>query len=90
MRTLTGWTWHDFRRSFATALGEAGYPETVADAVLNHRQAATRGGVLGVYQRASRWPEQIRAMDLWGKLLAEAITGAEPPANVVPMVARAG
>ena len=84
---LTGWTWHDFRRSFATALGEAGVSETVADAVLNHRQSATRGGVLGVYQRASRWPEQVRAMELWGKMLAEAITGAEAPVNVVPMVA---
>ena len=39
---LAGWTWHDFRRSFATALGEAGIPEAVADAVLNHRQSATR------------------------------------------------
>ena len=63
---LTGWTWHDFRRSFATALGEAGISEAVADAVLNHRQSATRGGVLGVYQRASRWPEQVKAMQLWG------------------------
>ncbi len=87
---LTGWTWHDFRRSFATALGEAGTPEAVADAILNHRQAATRGGVLGVYQRASRWPEQMRAMELWGNLLIEAITGTEAPANVVPMIARAG
>jgi integrase len=70
---LTGWTWHDFRRSFATALGEAGIAEAVADAVLNHRQSATRGGVLGVYQRASRWPEQVKAMDLWGRLLAAVI-----------------
>ena len=84
---LTGWTWHDFRRSFATALGEASIPEAVADAVLNHRQSATRGGVLGVYQRASRWPEQMRAMGLWGKLLAEAIAGAETPPNVVPIFA---
>jgi hypothetical protein len=63
---LDRWTWHDFRRSFASALGEASIPEAVADAVLNHRQAATRGGVLGVYQRSSRWPEQVRAMELWG------------------------
>jgi len=70
---LTGWTWHDFRRSFATALGEAGVSETVADAVLNHRQAATRGGVLGVYQRASRWPEQVAAMKAWGDMLAAAM-----------------
>lgn len=87
---LDGWTWHDFRRSFATALGEAGIPEVVADAILNHRQSATRGGVLGVYQRASRWPEQVRAMDLWGKLLAEAISGRGTPANVVAMVTRVG
>ena len=87
---LADWTWHDFRRSFATALGEAGIPETVADAILNHRQSATRGGVLGVYQRASRWPEQIRAMEHWGRLLAGAIDGREANAVVVAMVPRAG
>jgi integrase len=86
---LDGWTWHDFRRSFATALGETGIPEAVSDAVLNHRQSATRGGVLGVYQRASRWPEQVRAMQLWGRLLAAAIEGNEAAPNVVPMVAAA-
>jgi Phage integrase family len=87
---LTGWTWHDFRRSFATALGEAGIPEAVADAILNHRQSATRGGVLGVYQRASRWPEQVKAMQLWGWLLAAAIEGREVDANVVLMTAHTG
>lgn len=87
---VTGWTWHDFRRSFATALGEAGIPEAVADAVLNHRQSATRGGVLGVYQRASRWPEQVKAMELWGRLLADAIEGRETDAKVVPLPTRTG
>jgi integrase len=74
----TGWRLHDFRRSFASALGEAGIPETVADAVLNHRQSATRGGVLGVYQRAQRWPEQVKAMEAWGNLLTSAIEVGEP------------
>lgn len=74
---MDGWRWHDFRRSFATALGEAGVDEAVVDAVLNHRQAATRGGVLGTYQRAKRWPEQLRAMQAWGTLLAAALTA--PP-----------
>lgn len=87
---MADWTWHDFRRSFATALGEAGIPETVADAILNHRQSATRGGVLGVYQRARRWPEQMRAMEHWGRLLAEAIDGRKADAVVVAMVPRAG
>ena len=70
---LTGWRWHDLRRSFATALAEAGTPEAAADAILNHKQSATRGGVLGVYQRASRWPEQVKAMQAWGTLLGSAI-----------------
>ena len=87
---LAGWTWHDFRRSFASALGEAGIPEAVADAVLNHRQAATRGGVLGVYQRSSRWPEQLKAMELWGRLLLAAVNRGDADATVVPMVARSG
>jgi integrase len=81
---VTGWTWHDFRRSFATALGEAGVPEAVADAVLNHRQSATRGGVLGVYQRASRWPEQVRAMEHWGRLLINAIDREKAGGSLAP------
>jgi hypothetical protein len=58
---LDSWTWHDFRRPFATAPGEAGISEPVVDAILNHSQSATRGGVLGVYQRTTRWPEQVKA-----------------------------
>jgi integrase len=83
---LSGWRWHDLRRSFATALGEAGIPEAVADAVLNHRQAATRGGVLGVYQRASRWPEQVKAMRHWGSVLAGALEGQRDDAVVIPLI----
>jgi integrase len=75
---VSDWIFHDFRRSFATALGEAGVSETIADAILNHRQSATRGGVLGVYQMASRWPEQVKAMQLWGEMLTAAIEGRRP------------
>lgn len=75
---IKDWRWHDFRRAFASALGEEGLPESVLDGVLNHRQAATRGGVLGVYQRSSRWPEQNRAMERWNELLAAAIEGRQP------------
>jgi integrase len=64
------WRLHDHRRSFVTALAEAGVHEAVLDAILNHRQSATRAGVLGVYQRAQRWPEQVEAMKKWADLLA--------------------
>jgi len=87
---LANWTWHDFRRSFASVLGEAGIPEAVADAVLNHRQASSRGGVLGVYQRSSRWPEQVRAMEHWGRLLSAALAERHADAKDVQMPAHAG
>ena len=47
--------------------------ESVADALLNHRQSATRGGVLGVYQRADRHPERRQALEFW-----QAIQVAQP------------
>ncbi|WP_309228560.1 tyrosine-type recombinase/integrase [Roseomonas sp. KE2513] len=72
---LTGWRWHDFRRSFVTVLAEHGVAEAVADAMLNHRQTATRGGVLGVYQQARRLPEQEAAMRRWNELLTAAVEG---------------
>jgi len=84
--TLPPWRFHDFRRSFVTALGEAGANETVADGILNHRQSATRGGALGVYQRALRWPEQVGAMTAWGRMLADSINGAVSEAeSVLPL-----
>jgi integrase len=72
---LSGWRWHDFRRSFVTVLAEHGVAEAVADAMLNHRQPATRGGVLGVYQQATRRPEQEAAMRRWNELLTAAVEG---------------
>ena len=77
MPNLLDWQFHDLRRTYATALGEAGIPEAVADAVLNHRQSATRGGVLGVYQLAQRWPDRVAAMKYWGDALINAIKGGD-------------
>lgn len=81
---ITTWTWHDFRRSFASLMAERGVAEPVADAVLNHRQAATRGGVLAAYQHARRWPEQKNAMLAWGQALAEAISAAAKTTRAAP------
>ena len=80
---LKEWTFHDFRRSFASACAEHEVPETVADLMLSHRQSATRGGVLGVYQLAPRWKEQVQAMTTWGKLLREALSRPSDGAVIV-------
>jgi integrase len=73
LKVKLDWRLHDHRRSFVTALAEAGVHEAVLDAILNHRQSATRGGVLGVYQRAQRWPDQVQAMQTWSDLLSKQI-----------------
>ena len=73
LKVKLDWRVHDHRRSFVTALAEAGVHEAVLDAILNHRQSTTRGGVLGVYQRAQRWPEQVQAMQTWCDILSSEI-----------------
>lgn len=73
LKTKLDWRMHDHRRSFVTALAELGVHEAVLDAILNHRQAATRAGVLGVYQRAQRWPEQVEAAKKWAELIGQEV-----------------
>lgn len=82
--SVTDWQLHDLRRTFATHLGDARvkFSEAAVDAVLNHRQAGTRGGVLGVYQQSERRQEQSAIMQTWGQMLADIIDGRTPD-NVV-------
>jgi integrase len=68
---VRSWGWHDIRRSVVSQLAEHGVSESVADSLLNHRQSATRGGVLGVYQRSTRRQERRAALDLWARLLTQ-------------------
>ena len=73
------WALHDLRRSFATTLGRLGQDdEATIDAVLNHRQSATRGGVVGVYNKSTRLPAQHAALERWGGLVADALEGRIP------------
>jgi integrase len=86
------WAPHDLRRSFATALGKLGQnDETTIDAVLNHRQSASRGGVLGVYNKAVRLPAQHAALERWGALVADALAGVFPDeVEVISLTRRTG
>lgn len=78
---VKNWRLHDLRRTFASWVAERGVSDTVADMLLNHAQAATRGGVLGVYQRGERWAERVQAMNIWSNLIDEALGRAD--SNVV-------
>ncbi|HZZ21249.1 MAG TPA: site-specific integrase [Roseiarcus sp.] len=83
LRTVTGikFRLHDFRRSAVSAMAERGVDFAVADSILNHAAAQSRGGMLGVYQHAELKPAKRRAMEIWeGALFDEPST-----ANVIPM-----
>ncbi len=82
--SIEGWVLHDFRRSIVSNCAEAGGDLAALDSILNHASSATRGGVVGVYQRATLIEPMRKMMALWDRLLSEAI---DPPASpkVVPL-----
>jgi integrase len=81
---MTDWRLHDFRRSIVTLCAEAGADVAVLDSLLNHASSATRGGVTGVYQRATLIEPMRQVMALWDRLLRDALD-PPPTAEVVPL-----
>jgi integrase len=76
---VTEWRLHDFRRSIVSICAEHGADVAILDSLLNHASSATRGGVIGTYQRALLIEPTRRVMALWDGLLREAI--GLPPAT---------
>jgi integrase len=63
---LEKWVIHDLRRSQATGLAEAGFDEGVVDRIQNHVATGSRASaVAGVYNKAEKLPERVRALDAW-------------------------
>jgi integrase len=81
---IAAWRLHDFRRSLVTISAEHGADVAVLDSMLNHASSATRGGVIGTYQRATLIEPMRRTMAQWDTLLREALGMAEP-AQIVPL-----
>lgn len=65
----TGWSWHDLRRAFVSELAELGHSETVLDGILNHRQSATRSGIIANYQQSALMAQRRKAMEAWAELI---------------------
>ena len=67
---VTGWTFHDLRRTFAThATERLGINPVVVDKILNHVSGAVTG-VAAVYQRGQYLEQRKAAMSAWGDFLA--------------------
>lgn len=66
------WRFHDIRTAMATALAEAGVPETIVDRIQNHAASGSApSAVARVYNQAEQLPERARVLDRW----AEMVTG---------------
>ena len=59
---VTSWVWHDFRRTVVTHLAEAGVAESVADALLNHRQSANARWCVGRVPAGATAPGAARGL----------------------------
>jgi integrase len=83
---LPHWTPHDLRRTVATGMAELGVQPHIVEAVLNH-VSGHKGGVAGIYNRATYDKEKREALNLWAEHLLAVIEGRK--AVVVPLGKRA-
>ena len=63
---VTGWTFHDLRRTVATGMAQIGVAPHVIERILNH-VSGTFAGVAGVYNRFQYLPEMRDALDRWSR-----------------------
>jgi integrase len=75
---ITDWLVHDLRRTVATRM--AGEPLSIQphiiEAVINHI-SGHKGGVHGIYNRATYLPEKRQALDRWADHLTAIVEGRE-------------
>lgn len=82
--TMPCWTFHDFRRSFATGGACLGIAPHIIEKAMNHNPAALKG-VAGIYNRFEYLPERKAALETWGRHVEMIVAGAANATNVVPI-----
>ena len=64
------WRFHDIRTAMATALAEAGEPETIVDRILNHvASGSAPSAVARVYNQAEQLPQRAKALEKWAAMV---------------------
>jgi integrase len=79
---VTDWRLHDLRRTAATGMAALGVQPHIIEAVINH-VSGHKGGVAGIYNRATYDREKREALALWAEHVMALIEGRK--AVVVPM-----
>lgn len=80
---LSDWRLHDLRRTCVTGMAEIGIQPHVIEAVVNHI-SGHKGGVAGIYNRATYFDEKKAALQRWGDHLARVVGEGTVPV-VVPL-----
>ena len=80
--SIAPWRIHDLRRTAVTGMAELGVQPHIIEAVVNHT-SGHKGGVAGIYNRASYGKEKRQALDLWAEQVAAIVEGRKTV--VVPM-----
>jgi integrase len=81
---VSGWTYHDIRRTVASGLAALHVPQDTIDRVLNH----AKGTLAGTYNRHEYLDEKRRALEAWAERVAVIVGDGRNPVNVVEL--RAG
>jgi integrase len=81
-KAIPHWTPHDIRRSVATHMAQIGVQPHIIEAVLNH-VSGHKGGIAGIYNRATYDKEKREALNLWAEHLLAIVE--DRAAVVVPM-----
>jgi len=79
---IAPWVVHDIRRSVATGMANLGILPHVIEATLNHI-SGHKGGVAGIYNRASYEAEKATALNRWAEHVAAIVEGRD--SNVTPL-----
>ena len=75
---VTNWTYHDFRRSMGTFLGDHGFNKDKIMTVLNH----TDSSVTSIYNRSHQFKQKLEALNFWNENLINKDIGAGRAYNV--------
>ena len=78
---VSGWRFHDIRRTVASGCAKIGVSQHILSRILNH--ASHGDGITGVYNRFSYGDEKRRALSAWANVL-DGMVGGER-SNVISM-----
>jgi hypothetical protein len=66
---VTGWVFHDLRRTASTVMAQLKVPPHVVEKITNHSGTGVAGPMGKIYQRYDYLEERRAALELWAETL---------------------